>query len=159
MDEQSKETKPVNEASGDTANVANDTGQEVLDELGRLGTKLVEVVQSAWQSDERKRIEGELKSGLSAVVDSIEDGLDQVSKSEQTKELINKAEETATNIGDKMRESQFASDMASGLLQGLRALSDQIDKVADDFQSNTDKAQDVEVVDPNAAQEIPIEKK
>lgn len=129
------------------------SGQEVLDELGRLGSKLVDVVQAAWTSEERKRIEADLKSGLSAVATSLEEGFEKVRANEQTKELLDKAEDVAESLGEKVSQSKVARDLADGLLKGLRSLSVQIDKVADDLQKKQ-----ADEATKESAQDIPVER-
>ena len=69
------------------------SGQELIDELGRLGNKLAEVVRAAWASDERKRIEADLRTGLNTLANNLEHGVRKVGEQEQTKEFVRKAEE------------------------------------------------------------------
>ncbi len=108
--------------------------QEMLDELSRLGVKLAEVVQTAWESDERKRLEKDVKAGVVSLVNGLEEGLRRVGKTEQAKEVLNKAEDVADSIGERIRSSQTSHDMASGLAKGLRILAEQIDKLAAELQ-------------------------
>jgi hypothetical protein len=41
----------------------------------------------AWNSEERKRIEGDLRSGLSTVASSLEDGIKQLAATREAQEL------------------------------------------------------------------------
>jgi len=133
--------------------------QEVLDELSRLGVKVAEVVQTAWESDERKRLEKDVKAGVVSLVNGLEEGLRRVGKTEQAKEVLNKAEDVADTIGERIRNSQTSHDMASGLAKGLRILADQIDKLAAELQRKS--ATTTPYTPPPAstdAQDIPIQK-
>ncbi len=136
--------------------------QEVLDELSRLGVKLAEVVQTAWESDERKRLEKDVKAGVVSLVNGLEEGLRRVGKSEQAKEVLNKAEDVADSIGERIRSSQTSHDMASGLAKGLRILAEQIDKLATELQRKS-AATETDAPPPTTpastdAQDIPIHK-
>ena len=136
--------------------------QEVLDELGRLGVKLADVVQTAWASDERKRLEKDVKAGVVSLVNGLEQGLRRVSQNEQAKEVLNKAEDVADTLGERIRSSQTSHDMASGLAKGLRILAEQLDKLAGELQrkSATTGTTTPPPAPPTTtdAQDIPIEK-
>lgn len=132
------------------------SGQELIDELGRLGNKLAEVVRAAWASDERKRIEADLRTGLNTLANNLEHGVRKVGEQEQTKEFVRKAEEVAENVGEKVRNSQTTYDIAGALAGGLRVLADQVEKLAAELQR---KRTDVPPTTPPAAddsQDIPI---
>lgn len=132
------------------------SGQELIDELGRLGNKLAEVVRAAWASDERKRIEADLRTGLNTLANNLEQGVRKVGEQEQTKEFVRKAEEVAENVGEKVRNSQTTYDIAGALAGGLRVLADQVEKLAAEMQR---KRADVPPTTPPAnddSQDIPI---
>lgn len=108
--------------------------QELMEELNRLGVKFAEVVQTAWESDERKRLEKDVKAGVVSLVNGLERGLRRVGESEQAKEFLNKAEDVADTVGERIRSSPASHDLASGLAKGLRVLAEQIDKLAEELQ-------------------------
>lgn len=151
--------------SGSTAGPNTPGGQatqEVLDELSRLGVKLAEVVQTAWESDERKRLEKDVKAGVVSLVNGLEEGLRRVSKNEQAREILNKAEDVADTIGERVRTSQTSHDMATGLAKGLRILAEQLDKLANEMQhksATTGTTPQPPITPPTRdTQDIPIEK-
>ncbi len=47
-------------------------GPEVIPELKRLGHQLGEVLSAAWNSDERRRAQAELKAGAKAFAEEVE---------------------------------------------------------------------------------------
>lgn len=106
-------------------------GQEVLDELTQLADKFAHVVKSAWNSEQRKQVEHDVRSGLSTMAASLEDGFRQVASSNEAKDLQVKASE----VGEKVTSTKFFADLTSALTTGLRSLSDQLDKVASDLQA------------------------
>jgi len=121
----------IGQESGTDSSVGSSaSGDELVNELGRLGRKLIEVLETAWNSDQRRQIEQDLRSGLGNVADSLEAGLKDFSEQERTKEFIGKAETMADNVGEKVRTSDAANELAKGLATGLHALADQLDRLA-----------------------------
>lgn len=106
-------------------------GQELLDELTQLADKFATVVKSAWNSEQRKQVEHDVRSGLTTMAASLEDGFRQVATSNEAKDLQVKA----TEVGEKVTSSKFFADLTGALTTGLRGLSDQLDKVASDLQT------------------------
>jgi hypothetical protein len=141
-------------------------GQELLDELTQLADKFAAVVKTAWNSEQRKQIETDVRSGLSTMATSIEDGFKQVASSNEAKDLQTKA----TEVSEKVSSSKFFADMTSALTVGLRGLSDQLDKVASDIQTKNAQASQAGQTsaakpatapsggDSEAAKDIPISK-
>lgn len=177
-----EENKQPNQGATDNANTANpgasgptmgdnrkaQSTQELLDELNRLGVKFAEVVQSAWESDERKRLEKDVKAGVVSLVNGLERGLRRVGESEQAKEILNKAEDMADSLGERIRSNPASHDMAGSLAKGLRVLAEQIDKLAEELQRKaassaaqaTPKSSTAPSTTPSPAdkQDIPITK-
>ena len=128
--------KTGQEPSADSATGYSASGDELVNELGRLGRKLMEVLETAWNSDQRHQIEQDLRSGLSNVADSLEAGLKDFGEQERTKEFIGKAETVADNVGEKVRTSEAANELAKGLATGLHALADQLDRLAGEMRAS-----------------------
>ena len=105
-----------------------DLTDELFRELTVLGSRFVEVVQTAWNSDERKRIEADLKVGLSSVAESLEEGFQKVRENEQAQEVLEKADDVAGSVGEKVRSSEAVSELGNSLLRGLNALAAQLEK-------------------------------
>jgi hypothetical protein len=128
-------------------------GKEIIDELTNLGQKFVEVVEVAWNSEQRKKIEEDLRTGLVSVASSLEDGFKQLSETKEAKEVANAAEDVA----DKVRSSKIASELSSVLAQGLRTLSEQMDKLAAELkQKSSTTASSTTTSTTKDTQDIPI---
>ncbi|MCE7982765.1 MAG: hypothetical protein DYG89_16395 [Caldilinea sp. CFX5] len=136
--------------------------QELMDDLNRLGLKFAEVVQTAWESEERKRLEKDVKAGVVSLVNGLERGLRKLSETDQAKEFINKAEDVADSLGERIRTSPGSHELASGLAKGLRVLSEQLDKLAGELQrKSAESAQSTPKpppATPSDSQDIPITK-
>ena len=105
-------------------------GQELLDEVTELADKFASVVKAAWNSEQRKQIETDVKTGLASMATSLEDGFKQVAASPEAKDLQSKAAE----VGEKVSGTKFVADLADTLKTGLRALGDQLDKLSQELQ-------------------------
>lgn len=135
--------------------------QELMDELNRLGAKFAEVVQTAWESEERKRLEKDVKAGVVSLVNGLERGLRKLSETDQAKEFLHKAEDVADSVGERIRTSPASHELASGLAKGLRVLSEQLDKLAGELQrKSAESAQSTPKppTSPGDSQDIPITK-
>lgn len=130
-----------------------------VDELTALGNKLAELVQVAWNSEDRRRIESQIKKGLSVAADGIEQGVQKLRESEQTKEFMGKAEDVAEDVGEKVRTSKVANEMADTIMKGLRVLGEQLDEWANELQQRTTEQRKTETPPGEApSQDIPVDK-
>ncbi len=116
---------------------AKQTNQELLEELARLGHRFTEVVQVAWNSEQRKQIEEDLRTGLISVANRLDDTLKKVGDSPQTKEFLDKAEDVAESVSEKVQTSKLGNDLATSLAKGLHALSDELEKLASDMKKSS----------------------
>jgi len=148
-------------ASASQSNTSNEKlGENLVEELNRLGNKFAEVIQVAWQSEQRKKIEQDLRNGLSSLATNLEEGVKQVAESEQAKELLNKAEDVAGTVAEHVQKSKFAQELADNLINGLRSLTEEIDKFAADLQSKHKSANPPSAANGGSdqSQDIPINK-
>ncbi len=162
--ENSEQSKPNPEATtGQTESSTDATSrqatQELMDELADLANRLTTLGKSWWNSDERKRIEHDLRSGVETLGNSLESSFQQVASSQEAKEIQSKAGE----VGEKVTSSKVVADLATALKSGLQTLGEQLDKVAKDIETKSaaqaapDAApkSDAPVDDPK---DIPIDK-
>lgn len=125
---------------------------EIFSELTVLANRFVTVVQQAWNSDERKRIEADLKKGLNDVAVGLEEGFQKVTEHEKAQKVLNRADEVAEGVGDKLRSSEAANDLAQGLVRGLRSMatilegwSNEMTTRAEEKPAATEDSQDIPI--------------
>lgn len=141
-----------NEETNTTGQSKQEAGAELIDELTRLGQKFVEVVEVAWNSEQRKQIEEDLRTGLVSVANSLEDGFKRVSASKEAQEAVNAAEDVA----EKVRSSKIGVELTSALAQGLRALSEQMDKLSNEMKQKSGSSSTGASASQDDSQDIPI---
>ncbi|MFO7631560.1 MAG: hypothetical protein R6W76_03415, partial [Caldilinea sp.] len=130
--------------------------QELMDELAELANRLTNLGKSWWNSDQRKHLETDLRTGAESIVSSLESSFQQVASSQEAKELQTKAGE----VSEKVATSKVVNDLADALKGGLQALSAQLDKAAQDLEAKKHAASEPpsETQDDPATQDIPIDK-
>lgn len=140
--EKAKEAaRAAEEAKRRTTSTATEetvSGEEIFDELGKLGSKLAGVVGAAWASEQRHKFEADLREGLSSIANNVEGAFDNVRSDPNTQERVDmardKAKDVAETVAEKVRGNDKAQDVASGLVSGLRFLSKQLDNLASELQ-------------------------
>ena len=130
-----QQSEPQAESENEQRPTAEASGEQVVEELGRLGRKFVEVVELAWTSDQRRQIEQDLRSGLTTVVTSLESGLQDLGEKQETQEFVDRAEDFADNVAEKVKTSELANELARTLARGLHAMADQLDRLAREMQA------------------------
>jgi hypothetical protein len=156
-----QENKPTSDASGETTQSgAQKLESDLQVEIQRLSASFLEVVRVAWQSNERKQLEQDLKTGLNSLATNLEDGFKKASESEQAKQFLERAGDVAESVTEKMRRSEVAQDLGEGLLKGLRSLGEQIDELAAELKrkKESDAPEQAATESQNQAQDIPIDK-
>jgi DNA polymerase III alpha subunit len=153
--ESSNDAHDQQAASSQETTSSQEAGQELIDELTRLGQKFVEVVEVAWNSEQRKKIEDDLRTGLVTVAHTLEDGFKRVSNTKEAKEAVNAAEDVA----EKVRTSKITVELSEALAQGLRSLSEQMEKLSEEMrQKSTASSEGKSPGSTQESQDIPIDK-
>ncbi|MBE2221184.1 MAG: hypothetical protein IAF02_06570 [Anaerolineae bacterium] len=104
-------------------------GHDVAAEFQKLGQQLGETLQSAWGSEERKRIEQEVREGVRSFVAEVDKVLQDVRTSESTSKL----REDAAGAKAKVEESELGQKAREGIVEGLRWLSEGLNELAIKF--------------------------
>lgn len=107
-----------------------DSVQQLMGELSNLVNRFGEVLQAAWQSDDRKRVEGELRSGLNSLAESVDKAVQDIKASDETKDLQHKV----GDLGEKVAKSSIVQDIAGIFASAAKAVSEQMTKVAKDIE-------------------------
>ncbi len=103
-----------------------DPGDDVVGELKALGENLRLVLQAAWDSDERKKLQGEVEAGLSDLVSALQTAGTEFSQSPAGRRL--KAE--AQSLQTRVRDSHAEETVRNELLSALRKANAELKKAA-----------------------------
>ena len=132
MPEETTQTPPVEE----TVENAKSETSAILDEFGKLGNKVAAAFQTAWDSEERKKTEDEIRKALHTAGDRIDEIAVDLRKSEVTKDLQTQATKTI----DAVQKSEVTKKAKQGLLSGLKRFNDELTGLLD--KSASEKAAD-----------------
>ncbi len=95
---------------------------ELVDELRNLGHNLKGMLQAAWASEERRKLQNEIQAGLVELQKTVAD----FAASPAGQRL--KAE--AQDLGGRVRSGQVESQLRNDLLAALRTLNAELEKAA-----------------------------
>ena len=118
--------------------------RNVAEELNNLGKQFVSVIRTAWESEDRKRIQDEIMEGLQKFGDEITHTLQKASESETGKEVTAKAEKVITDV----KASDVADDVRKGLLSGLDALNVELGKLSEKLDAMAQKRAEAQAQPP-----------
>jgi len=101
--------------------------RSVAGEFNKLGKQFVTVIRTAWESEDRKRVEQEIVDGLQKFGDEITGVLQKAADSETGKQFTVRAEEVIADV----KTSDVADDVRKGMLSALEALNKELGKLSE----------------------------
>ena len=127
-------------------------GPDVVEEFKKLGRQFAETIEAAWNSDERIRVETEIREGVHSFVDEV-DKVFREAKDSATAEKVTgdaaeaKARVESSDLGVKTRDS---------IVLGLTWLSEEFGKLAEQFTPAEKAPEDIAA---DAVEEEPVVEK
>lgn len=106
-----------------------ETRRDFGEELKNLGKQFADTVQSAWNSEERHRVEAEIRTGVKSFVSEVDKAIKEAKESQ----AATKVKEEAVEIKTKIETGDFGKKARDGLVQGLQWLSEELGKLAEQF--------------------------
>jgi len=108
----------------------------VAEELKGLGRQFAETLQKAWDSEERQRVEGEVREGLRSFADEV----DKVIREARESQAASKVKGEAIEIKARVETSDIGKKARVGVVHGLQWISEELGKLADKFNPPADEA-------------------
>ena len=102
------------------------TTDELGDELRALGANLRDMLQAAWQSDERKRAEQEIETGLEDLARTLRSAGQEFSASPTGQRL----KSDVHDLHERLKTRQVDVQVRDELLAALRRVNDELGKAA-----------------------------
>lgn len=107
----------------DQENNQNKThGSDIADELRELGLHLREVLRSAWESPERKKVQQEIQDGLTELGNTINKAVNEFNESPTGQTLKSDVED----FSQRVRSGQVESKVREEILKVLRLVNDEL---------------------------------
>lgn len=100
--------------------------RDLTSELRNLGKQFASTLEAAWKSEERVRVEGEIREGVKQFADEVGRVLNTVRESSAAQ----KVREEAQDLKHKVDEAEVSKKARNGIAQGLSWLSEELGKLA-----------------------------
>ena len=104
---------------------------ELSDELRALGENLRSVFQAAWDSDDRRRLQQEIESGIGELADSLSKAAREFSDSETGKQM----KQDAREFGDRLQSGELESKVREDLTTILRKVNEELGRASSSWSS------------------------
>ena len=104
-------------------------GPDLVEEFQTLGRTFAEAFETAWNSEERKRVEEEVRAGVQTFADEVDKVIQEAKKSRAGEVVTKEAGEMAT----KVESSDIGRRALEGIAQGLSWMSVEMGKLAEQF--------------------------
>ena len=101
------------------------TERGIADELTKLAQQLTTAAKTAWDSEERKRLQNEIMTGMQRVGQELTTAINKAAESEQAKELKTRA----TKMAEDVQKTDVADEVRKGILIGLEAVNRELGKL------------------------------
>lgn len=102
---------------------------DVSDALRDLGRQFAETIQTAWNSQERKEFEQEVREGVRRFGDEVNKVFTEAKESPTVK----KAKEEAQEVRTRVESGEVTRKARGGLVEGLQWLSQELARLAEQF--------------------------
>lgn len=109
--------------------VAQKPQPDLVDEFKNVGRQFAETIRTAWASQERQRIEAEIREGVKLFADEVSKAVHEVKDSPPAQ----RAKEEASNIKGKVESGEIAQKARVNLAQGLHWLSEELERLSQQF--------------------------
>jgi hypothetical protein len=120
-------------------NESNSQNDDIGDQLNELGKNLRDALRTAWESDERRRLQQEIEVGLANLGDSLSQAAKEFSNSPTGQNL----KEDVKDIHERWQTGEVGTKVRSEIAEALRTVNKELQKA---YQKNqtppTDKAQE-----------------
>lgn len=95
-------------------------------ELERLGRNLKEAAKAAWESEESKKLQAELRAGMAA----LEAGLTQAAREAASGSVGQRVKAEVDELGQRVKSGDVEQRLRKDLLSALRAVNGELQKFA-----------------------------
>jgi signal recognition particle GTPase len=110
-------------------NMTEETGdvKSISGELTRLGKQVADAINKAWESEDRKKLQAEVTTGLESFGTQVSDAMRKASESEAANQIRDQTEKVVTQV----RESDVTAEVRKGLISGLEVLNRELGRLVE----------------------------
>ena len=108
---------------------------DLIAEMKNLGRQFADALRTAWNSQERQKLETEVREGLDVFVSELEKGFKEL----RDGQVAQKAKQDVSQVKEKVEGAELGRKAKVAMADGLRWLSEEFENLAAQF-TPTDKA-------------------
>ncbi len=97
---------------------------DLADELRQLGNNIKDILTALWESEERKRVQKDVESGLNNFGSS----LNQAANDFQKSEAGLRVKENIDQISERIRSGEMEARLRTDILSALKVVNDELQK-------------------------------
>lgn len=120
---------------------------DIVGEFKRLGQNFAATLNSVLNSDEVRRVEGEVRTGVKSFVDEVDKAIREAKDSPAAARM----KDEASTARERVETSEITHKAQEGIVTGLRWLSTELDKLATQFTPGKASAETPADKEPPAA--------
>lgn len=117
---------PVDEDAG---GAKTEHASDIVDEFKRLGRQFADTLEGFFTSDDARRVETEVRAGMKSFADEVEKAFNQAKDSPAATRM----KDEASGVKDRVETGEFGRKAQEGVVGGLRWLSTELEKLANQF--------------------------
>jgi hypothetical protein len=120
------------------------TERSIADELAKMGAQIAAAAKTAWDSEERKKLQSEISTGAQRFGHELSAAVTKATESDQAKELKTRA----TKVAEDVQKTDVVDEVRKGILVGLEAINRELGKLLERLETKPEAEQAVEAVAP-----------
>jgi signal recognition particle GTPase len=100
--------------------------EDIGEQLKELGKNLREALRTAWESEERRKIQQEIEAGLINLRDSLNEAASDFSKSDRGQAL----KEEVRDFNERLKSGEVSAKVRTEITEALRKVNDELQKAS-----------------------------
>jgi hypothetical protein len=105
---------------------------DLREEFHDLGQNLKKIINTAWESEERKKVQADIQDGLDELGNAINKMIDEFKISETGKKVVKEVDD----FGERLRSGEVRDQAHEGVLSALKKMNAELEKATDKFTTN-----------------------
>jgi hypothetical protein len=107
----------------------NNPKNDLRSEFQTFGVNLKKVINSAWESEQKAKVQSEIEDGINELSKALNDFVSSVRASETGQKLKEEFDE----FGDRVRSGEVEDKARAELMKVMKKLNTELEKAADNF--------------------------
>lgn len=107
---------------------------ELKDEFQNLSQNLKNIINTAWESEERKKVQSDIHDGLDELYNAVNNLINEL----QVKEVGKKVVKEVDDFGERLRSGEVRDKANEGILSALKKMNAELEKASTKFTTNED---------------------